>query len=187
MPNALSKVVAIFIVVFLLFIYPIKNELERQDETSRIYVLNKTIGFVDSVRNLGYISPDMYENYLSELATTGNLYKVELEHAKLEYIPVMEYNSATGLYETQPGEFQKSYMDTGTEAIEECLFPVTYPPAPPLLGHPYEMRMGDYFTVNIVNQNKTMATRIQEMVYGRGISPEKIFVTYGGMIKDESD
>ncbi len=187
MPNALSKVVAIFIVVFLLFIYPIKNELERQDETSRIYVLNKTIGFVDSVRSLGYVSPDMYEDFLSELATTGNLYKVELEHAMLEYIPVMEYNSSTDEYEIQLGKFQKSYINTYAEEIEECLFPTTYPPNPPQLGQPYEMRMGDYFTVSVVNQNKTMATKIQEMVYSRGISPEKIFVTYGGMIKDESD
>lgn len=187
MPNALSKVVAIFIAVFLLFIYPIKNELERQDETSRIYVLNKTIGFVDSVRNLGYITPDMYEEYLSELAMTGNLYKVNLEHAKLEYLPVMEYNPSTGQYETQLGEFQKSYINTYTEEIEECLFPITYPPDPPQMGQPYEMRMGDYFTVSVVNQNKTMATKIQEMIYGRFISPEKIFVTYGGMIKDESD
>lgn len=183
MPNALSKIAAIFIVVILLFIYPIKNELERQDETSRIFVLNKTIGFVDSVRNLGYISPDMYENYLGELALTGNLYKVEMEHAKLEYLPVLEYNPSTGLYETVLGEFQKSYINTYTAEIEECLFP----DPDPVLGKHYVMRKGDYFTVSVVNQNKTMATKIQEIVYGRVISPEKIFVTYGGMIKDESD
>lgn len=185
MPNALSKVAAIFIVVVLLFIYPIKNELERQDETSRIYVLNKTIGFVDSVRNLGYISPDMYEDYLGELAATGNLYKVEMEHAELEYLPVLEYIS--GKYETRPGEFQKSYINTYTAEIEDCLFPDPGPFGSPGLGKHYVMRKGDYFTVSVVNQNKTMATRIQEIVYGRVISPEKIFVTYGGMIKDESD
>ena len=187
MPNALSKIVAIFLVVFLLFVYPIKNELERQDETSRIYVLSKTIGFVDSVRNLGYIAPDMYENYLSELAATGNLYKIEMVHAKLEYLPVTEYNHSTGQYEARPGEFLKSYKNTYTAEIEECLFPEPDPLNPLEEGKPYEMRKGDYFTVSVVNQNKTMATRIQEMVYGRVISPEKIFVTYGGMIKDESD
>lgn len=184
MPNALSKVIAIVIAVFLLFIFPIKNELERQDETSRIFVLNKTISFVDSVRNLGYITPDMYEDYLNELALTGNLYKVELEHAKLEYLPVMEYNSSTGQYEPKLGEFHKSYINTYTDEIEECLFPDTNPPQP---GQPYKMRMGDYFTISVVNQNKTTATKLQEIIYGRYISPEKIFVTYGGMIKDESD
>jgi|LFRM01.1.fsa_nt_gb hypothetical protein len=187
MPNALSKVVAFIILVFLLFVYPIKNELERQDEISRIYVLNKTIGFVDAVRNMGYISPEMYDNYLDELALTGNLYKVEMEHAKLEYLPVMEYDPVSGQYETVPGEFHKSYIYTYTSEIEEVLFPDPRSPGYSGTGNYYEMHMGDYFTVSVMNLNKTMATRIQEMVYGRTISPEKIFVTYGGMIRDESD
>ncbi|NLG02975.1 MAG: hypothetical protein GX567_03935 [Clostridia bacterium] len=178
MPNALSKVFAIFITVVLLFVFPMKNELERQDETSRMFVLNETAGLVDSVRNLGYLSPDMYEKYLDKLALTGNLYKVELEHAALIVYPV--YDSSGN---PVPGDYLQTYKNTYEDVIEECLFPLNNP----LTGKAYDMKKGDYFCVRVVNQNKTTATKLQELLYGRAMRAEKIFVTYGGMIKDESD
>jgi hypothetical protein len=61
------------------------------------------------------------------------------------------------------------------------------PEADPATGKSYEMKQGDFFTVRVVNQNKTMATKIQEIMYGRAIMAEKIFVNYGGMIKDEGN
>ncbi|HEX2945645.1 MAG TPA: hypothetical protein VHT96_06795 [Clostridia bacterium] len=183
MPNALSKVFALLIAVVILFVFPIKNELERQDETSRMYVLNETIGLVDSVRNLGYLSPRMYEEFLDELAATGNIYKVEMEHASLIYQPVYEYNAVSGTYDAVEGEYEQTYNSTYADVIGECLFPE----ADPAAGKNYEMKQGDFFTVRVVNQNKTMATKIQEIMYGRSIMAEKIFVNYGGMIKDEGN
>lgn len=178
MPNALSKVFAIFVAVVLLYIFPMKNELERQDETSRMFVFNETVGLVDSVRNLGYLSPEMYEEYLNKLALTGNLYKVELEHASLIVYPVYDsYNNLVA------GEYLQTYKNTYENVIEECLFPLYNP----MSGKSYDMKKGDYFCVHVVNQNKTTATKLQELLYGRAMSAEKIFVTYGGMIKDESD
>ena len=75
MGDSLSKIVAIVLAVLLMFIIPIKSEFERLDDISRIYVLNETTKFVDRVRNLGYITPRMYLEYVRNIEATDNLYE----------------------------------------------------------------------------------------------------------------
>ena len=60
MENSLSKIVAMIIAGMLLFIYPIMNAFLTQDETARLFVESEVTTFVDTVRNLGYIKPEMY-------------------------------------------------------------------------------------------------------------------------------
>lgn len=177
MPNALSKTIALIIAVMLLFIFPIKSEFERQDEISRMFVLTETTKLVDSVRNLGYITPVMYQEYANKLAMTNNIYEIKLEHYRMRYDPVYDDPTVAATFKNS---FNVNYDANFTEDILEKLFTDS-----PEADRIYRMSKGDYFLVKVCNKNKTMATRIQEMLYNADFAPERIMVSYGGMIKDE--
>lgn len=204
MGDSLGKIVALILAVLLLFIYPTKNEFERLDETSRIFVLTETAKFVDSVRNLGYVTPSMYQEYVGRLGATNNSYEVRMEHRKKKFDPIYEDPSA-GVPAT-PDDDDTDDADIDDDIYEEEVYPVSYAigfrtyynntimntmfPETPItddLNRNYEMGKGDYFAVTVYNKNKTMATRIQEMLYNTSLNTEKIYVRYGGMVKDENN
>ncbi|MCX7772807.1 MAG: hypothetical protein N2376_06820 [Clostridia bacterium] len=179
MSDSLSKIVAIVLAALLLFIFPMKNEFERLDQTSRIYVFSETTKFVDSVRNLGYITPTMYEQFRNRLAITNNRYEIKLEHYKAKYDPVYDapLNPAT-FHNDYNINLEGFYNDE----IMKCLFPT-----PPVSTARYGMAKGDYFGITVVNKNKTLATKIQELLFNADMKVECIFVKYGGMIRDENN
>ncbi len=214
MGDSLSKIFALVLAVLLLFIYPTKNEFERLDETSRIYVLTETSKFVDSVRNLGYITPVMYKEFASRLSSTNNLYEIKLEHRKKRYDPVYDDPTAgvpappedEDEDEDEDGELVDDIIDDlydedededSEDEIEATDFVVGYRTYhnSTILGFMfedgenknYELEKGDYFAVTVYNKNKTMATRIQEMLYNTSLDTQKIYVRYGGMVKDENN
>ena len=178
MADSLSKFIAIVIAAFLLFIFPVKNEFERQDETSRMFVLTETTKFVDSARNIGYITPLMYLQFSKGLSATGNVYEIELEHYHKKYDPIYDDPSVAASFKE---DFSVNYSGTFTDEILKKLFPGDSA----VTDRTYKMSKGDYFAVRIYNKNKTIATRMQEMVYNTKLPAEKIMVEYGGMVKDE--
>ena len=204
MGDSLSKIIALFLAVLLLFIYPTKNEFERLDETSRVYVLTETAKFVDSVRNLGYITPLMYEEFANRLASTNNLYEIKMEHRKKRYDPVYEDPTAGVPIDTEDEDEDDESLEDGEEyedvapvdfvvghrtyynnTIMNVLFPEL--PIDESVDRFYRFEKGDYFAVTVYNKNKTMATRLQEMLYNTSLGVQKIYVRYGGMIKDENN
>ncbi len=191
MGDSFSKIVAMVLAVLLLFIYPTKNEFERLDETSRIFVLTETSKFVDAVRNLGYITPSMYEEYAGRLAATNNIYDIRMEHRKKRYDPVYEDPTAgvplpaSPAGDALPIDYVIGFRTYYNNTISKILFPDT--PVSANTSRVYEFEKGDYFAVTVYNKNKTMATKIQEMLYNANFDAEKIYVRYGGMVKDENN
>jgi hypothetical protein len=182
MADSFSKIVAIFLAALLLFVVPIKNEFERIDNTSRIYVLNETAKFVDSVRNLGYITPLMYQDYMGRLEATNNIYEVRLEHSIKTFDPV--YSDPLD-EDTFDGDYLVGFNSYYNNVILPVLFPD--PPIDEDADRTYRLSRGDYFTVTVFNKNKTMATKLQEMLYNGNAPVTKIYVRYGGMVKDENN
>lgn len=177
MGDSLSKIVALFLAVLLLFIFPILNMFENQDDTTQVFVLTETAKFVDSARSLGYITPTMYREFAYKLSATNNIYEVEMEHYHKKFNPV--YDDPTD-DTTFKNDFSVDYWATFTGEIMEVLFPDSS------TGSNYEMSKGDYFIIKVKNKNKTAATKIQEILYNADLSTSKIMVNYGGMIKDEN-
>lgn len=176
MGTSLSKIIAWIIACFLMFIFPIMNMFETQDEVTRIYVLSKTTEFTDSVRNLGYVTRTMYENYLITIGATDNLYAVELEHYHKKINPVYDDPTIKSSFQNT---FQVNYDAYFTDEILDKLYDHTN-------ENIYILREGDYFIVKVKNINKTTGTRIQEVLLGTELPVEKVVITYGGMIKNEN-
>ncbi|UZN01249.1 hypothetical protein OL548_34420 (plasmid) [Lysinibacillus sp. MHQ-1] len=82
MPNAVSKIFAIILMVVLFYFATYQN-YKKEEDLAYINTYNSVTEFVDNVRLKGFITPSMYEDFVNSLHT-GNqvLFNVELEHQK---------------------------------------------------------------------------------------------------------
>lgn len=89
MEGILQKVVSIIVAVVIFFILPIYVAYEKRDDISYALALKMTTDFVENVKSKGYISSDMYADYIQKLAVTDNSYDIYLEHTAKKYNPVI--------------------------------------------------------------------------------------------------
>lgn len=80
MENAFGKIISILLLVVLIYIVPLKYYMDKNQALEEMYVSTKTIELVDSVRNTGFVTKEMYDQYLSLIHNMNNLYKIKLEH-----------------------------------------------------------------------------------------------------------
>ncbi len=181
MINAASKLLAVLLAVLLLNVYPAAETADRQDDIARMTANQNVTRFVDAVRTKGYISPRMLAEFEEQLAQTGNVYEVSMEHSHKKYVPhytdPMDNNSFTGTYEV----VQDGYYSA---QIRDRLFPSSgvIPAEDP--GRRYTLTTGDYFTVTLQNTNRTPSMLIREWLSGT-TQDSAVFVTYGGMVLNE--
>lgn len=161
MEDSLITIFSIILAVLLMFIFPLMDTWERQDDISYMSVYANVVEFVDSARNLGYITKDMYDSFIRSVYATGNSYQITLEHRNFELVPSFE----SGVY-----------VNTYTNSIIEKLNS----------DGRYDMEQGDYFYVSVKNTNKTQATQLQEVIYASSQETFKIGVPYGGMVRNTS-
>lgn len=176
MENTLSKFVAILLVVVLLFVFPVLNMFENQDNISRTIVLNEVTHFVDATRNLGYITPRMYNDLLRKLNATGNRYTIELTHEHLVVQPV--YLDVTDLTSFE-GDAKNTYENKYSSEILEVLYADKEDSF-------YYFSSGDYFVMKVYNTDETIATRLKSIILGSELPEKNIVVNYGGMVKNEN-
>lgn len=143
---------------------------QKQDMISQIYVSNEVSKFVDSIKNTGYLSKDMYLSFYSKLSATNISYDIEITHAHKVVEPkydeiIQDYTQDYTTY------FYNIYLDDILTELDNngC----------------YYFSQGDYISLHLVNQTKTLATRLQEILFSSAIPEEQIFVTYGGLIRSE--
>jgi len=171
---------ALVVSMFLFFIFPVENMLTRQDDITKVIVLNKTAEFVDSVRNLGYITPLMYMQFSQSLSATGNIYEITMEHIHSSIDPV--YTDPVDMTSFQH-YYNVNARITYTDEILDRLFPEN--PHEP--SDRYYLSKGDIFTVKVSNTNRTPATKVQQMLLMSELPVKRIYVIYGGMVRDENN
>lgn len=164
MEDSLITIFTIILAAILMFIFPIMNTWERQDDISYMSIYADTVEFVDSARNLGYITLDMYESFLKSIYATGNTYEVTLEHRNFEFIEIGE------------NDYRNIYINSYTESIRKKLESEKI----------YKMSEGDYFYVSVKNTNTTQATQLMEVVFASAQEPFRIGVPYGGMVRNSA-
>ena len=84
MSDNLSIIITVIILVVLIIFFPLYNYFERQDSMTYNMVLKETTNFVDQVLSSGYMTQDMYRDYITKISGTGNFYDIQLEaHRKV--------------------------------------------------------------------------------------------------------
>lgn len=169
--NYISQIVAFVTAVVLLFVVPAYRMSWVVDQAVLKQVSYETQEFVNSVRHKGFISNETYEDFITQLAKTGNVYDVQLKHTRKEYYPLQpgdpEY-STTHTYTIINDEFyNKQILDTIYKTQTD-----------------YLMKKGDSFTITVTNKSQT-GSMVFLSIMGGAPKTSMIFSKYGGMIVNE--
>lgn len=162
MEDSLIVIFSIILAVILMFLFPIMDTWERQDDISYMSVYSSVVEFVDSARNLGYITTNMYDKFVQQVNATGNRYDITIEHRKR-------------IYEID------AYKNVYTTTIEGILYS-----GDSTANNKYPMSAGDYLYVSVKNTNKTQSTLLKDVLYASPQETFKIGVPYGGMVRNNA-
>ncbi|HEX3076287.1 MAG TPA: hypothetical protein VHQ24_05435 [Lachnospiraceae bacterium] len=168
--DSFGKIVSIFIAVILLFLFPLQYMAQKQELLLQSYIMKETSYFIDSVRNLGYMTKDMYETYYKKISLGSNSYDIEITHYKY------------GLYYDEEDitseEYLEHYSCTYTEDIFKTLSDGNH-------DYRYLFNQYDYVTISVYRKNVSFAMRLQLLLAGRSGGDRECITIYGGMIRDE--
>ena len=183
MENAWWKVFALILCALLLFLAPLLNILERQDDIAYNVVFAECNRFVDACRDTGYITSNMYREFCERINSTCNIYDIKLSHINRTVIPV--YSQTEGTL-TFTGEYEISHILMEETEILDTLFPDENVTLNNSTFNRYELKMGDLFFIEVKNKGKTMATAIRDMLLFSDTQTPSIYVRAGGMVRNEA-
>lgn len=176
MKDNLSIAIMMIILVLLAVIFPLYNYFERQDDMSYNLVLKATTNFADEVMNCGYISQEMYDSYVSNIANTGNLYDIQLEAKRKVFV-----KSQNGIsYEEQ---FAVDYNDEIFNL--ESMSSNSSLDSRVIKDGVYKLNAGDQIYVKVKNSSTSMAAAIFQTIVPTA-TKETIKVNYGGIVKNNA-
>lgn len=169
--NALSKMSAIIIAILLLFLFPLLYLAQKQDAVTQAYISETTGNLVDAIKNSGYLTTDMYDEFIRKIDLSNNVYEVKIEHSHWVLTPIYDASDQF------TGDYNKYRINTYEDDILEEIYHGS---------GIYKLTQGDYIVFTVYNKNKTFASRLQENIYQTAMEGKQIFTTYGGVIRDEN-
>jgi hypothetical protein len=181
--NSYMKVFSILLAVLLLYLYPIYTAFQQQDDLSELVAMKATTTFVDSVRDKGYISPTMYNDFVEALSVTGLVFDVQIQHESKKYVPV--YTDVT-----RPETFQNRYELHTDNFYQAQIMATLFPEQSVRKDDPlrrYKLRIGDTFAVTVANKSRTPGTVMFDFINNAVSASEKIVIPYGGVVRNEVD
>ena len=118
MEDNLQRVFSVLISILILFILPLYITFEKIDDISYSLALKITSNFVDNVTAKGYITEEMYNDFVTRLSTTGNVYDVKLEHISKKYNPAYYlYDSEGNLIEVLDYSIYSDYINDSSNSV----------------------------------------------------------------------
>lgn len=150
MGDSLMTVVAIFIAVILMFLFPMLSVSERTDDISQLAVDTAVTSFVDNSASIGMITKENYDKLIQELNATGNTYDIELE------VKVLDENVGKKTAWTS-GEVigENVYYSVYTAQINDQI----------MSGNAYVMKEGDILSCEAKNTNQTLSQSLRSVFY----------------------
>lgn len=168
MSDTLITVIAIALAAVLMFVFPLLTMSDRTDDVSQLAIETATTDFVDEVRTTGKITPEKYNKFIENIASTGNTYNVEMQVQVLDENPgkksTLSSNDKIG---------ENAYYSIYTSQIEEVLNN----------SKNYNLKEGDMFSVSVKNTNQTLAQQLKNFFYTVvGNDTYTIAASHGGMV-----
>lgn len=160
MEDITTSIIGIFIAAIIMFIVPLILISDRADDIAQLTAQTATINFVDNVIKSGKITNNDYEDFRSLLATTGNVYDIEMELKILDTNSSKQYT----LSSSSSGESGKNtYYSIFTTTIEEKLAK-TYDTSLEDMGA-IILKEGDVFSVTVKNDSLTLSQSLKNVYY----------------------
>lgn len=80
--NSFGRVIAVILVAILIFLFPLQYMAANEETNQKSYVHAETVKFADQIMLQGYITKDMYNEFLYKLDASDQLYDIEIVHGK---------------------------------------------------------------------------------------------------------
>ncbi|MBG9792680.1 hypothetical protein ABD76_09320 [Paenibacillus dendritiformis] len=182
MAKGIITLFAAVIACYLMFLYPLGASYQQQEHLAYMLAYSSVTGFVDAVRDKGFITPAMVKELNGQLARTGHVFDIEMEHGIKKYNPVHTDPADAGTFQAR---FDVYYDFHYTDDLNRVLFPNTAAP----LTDPdrvYYLKAGDMFRVVVKNVNQTNGALIRSFL-ARSLPDDlaRIYIPYGGMVRNE--
>lgn len=168
MSDTLITVIAISLAAVLMFVFPLLTMSDRTDDVSQLAIETSTTDFVDEVRTTGKITPEKYNKFVENIASTGNTYNVEMQ------VQVLDENPGKKTLALQSDKIgENAYYSVYTSQIEDVLNN----------NKNYNLKEGDMFSVSVKNTNQTLAQQLKNFFYTVvGNDTYTIAASHGGMV-----
>lgn len=150
MGDSLMTIIAIFLAVILMFLFPMLSVSERADDISQLAVETAVTEFVDNSRAIGKVTVANYEKLVNALNATGNSYTIEMERKVLDENVGKKTAWANGKV---IGE-NVHYSIYTSQILEDLL-----------KNEDHRMKEGDYFYCSAKNDNTTMSQTLRSVFY----------------------
>ncbi len=112
MRNYFEQIVDIVLTIAIIFLVPLIYFGQKSDIIIQTLASESTISFGNEIRSKGYLSKDMYDNFLMDLSNTGLLYEVDLEQRHTVYEPEYRMRTADEIIEEQDKAYTGSNIYT---------------------------------------------------------------------------
>lgn len=164
MSDAFGKVVGFMLASVLLFLMPLTFYAGRQQNLTQLYIINESMQFVESVKNTGVITKDMYCGFEELVYGLSGRYKIELSRTHYEY----NKDKAGDYVKTEKSYYLSQLM----EEIDRY-------------GR-IEFEDGDYVYLRVTRIGKGFIECMSDCVLGIVIPEKEVISFYGGYVKNES-
>ena len=173
MEDSVITIVAIFLAVILMFIFPLMAVSDRLDDISQLSVQSETSEFVDRIRKKGVLTNEEYNSYI-QTASSGGItpLDIEIQIQILDENPNIESNNEN---KTKIGE--NLYYNIYTSQIEERLGK----------DGKIVLKEGDIISVNVKNTNKTLGQLLRNVFYRVSEDTYEISASDSGLILVEGN
>lgn len=170
MREAFGTIIAIVLVVLAMFLTPMMNNANKEDQITQDLVYTEVADFVQQVQLNGFISQDMYNEFTKKLSDTNLLYTVEMTHAHDVVMPV--FNEAGDAV-------------TGTKVVKSTVYEDDILDGVFDKDGIYYFETGDHFSLTVKNKNRSLAQRLNTLITGSSIK-YSVVATYGATIRNEN-
>lgn len=180
MPNAISTIFAVLLLIVGVIYVPVYQTYQKQDDIAYQQAYLVTNEFVGNVRTKGYITPQMVEEYESALEISTYMYKTEFVHKKKVYTPIYTNPKVQSSF---TGEYVVNYEEYYKPQIKPILF--NEGQGVSKKDRKYYLSEGDFFKVSVENINRTKTSMLYNFFTNGDEDISRIMVSAGGMVMNE--
>ena len=117
--NIMGKVLDLVITILIMLLFPILYFSYQNNKIVETVTQMNTSDFVDNVSEHGELTHAMYQVYLSQLASTNQVFDIEMEHEQLIYEPEYRFKTVDEIKEEQEEAYTGSNEYTYKEVNSE--------------------------------------------------------------------
>lgn len=171
MEETAVSIIGIIIASIIMFIVPLTLVADRSDDIAQLLVQTATAEFVDDIIKTGKITNERYQQFISSITTSKNLYDVDME------IKVLDENTSkiTGTNNT--------YYSIYTSQIEDIIGVSGDAINNNNRDGKIVLKQGDAISVTVRNSSQTLSQSLKSFYYSiKGTDIQIIAATASGTV-----